>query len=975
MADITQEELELIMNNPTRVINTVISRIENGYSKNGMRLNSKSHPFVFCLDLACATQVAQLNRNADAVSQVYKVHARNMDELSRNMSDAEWWGMFGEPSSTLLQFAISLNDIKTLGKEYISYNGQVKVVYTKLVIPKDTEIDVLGIRFSIENAIEIRAMPDGNIQALYDNTIISPFNAISSNVLETEIVNKNGQSFLYITIPVRQVKLDVLTNISSTIAGGLKDTYNYDDYLYAIRAFITDNRTNTSKEMKIVYNGQVFDPGQPTLCINLDTSRNLFTYEIPQVYLNNGLGVGRVALYVYTTKGKLEKDLGSISEKNFQPLYRKYVVNSDALDQYEAPMKSVINSAWYSLTGISGGADPRTFNEIKAASITSSNTINVPITDNQITDRLGRFGYRAVKTVDLVFKRLYSVSRELPEQSNKGFTSSVSTCINSHRASINQLVASKVVYDNGERITIPSNTIFDITDGYSKLLSKSDVDAIAKMTNEQKMQLISSNSLIYTPFYYIVDSAIRNPNIRCYDLDDPIVDAQVFRYEKTSLGMELGVKQISIIAVNNGYRITLAVRSSDNYKQLGDDAVGAQLSFVPVNSDSLASIKGKIIGLDQDNERVWQFDINCNFDVDFSDNIYLNNFSQFGFAQKALPAKLSERMTMVFTMAGGRDQSTSDSDSKIEQELFDTNMIAIIETGYRITFGKALNNMFTRIRPLAGEAKYQRYLTNVQSTFQDDVWRREPNGDLYIDPTTHLPVIVHRKGDPEVNASGQPVWAHIKNDFIKDANGNNIELEPRELDYHYDVIGFDIAYLLSTDEYDLQYVADVKRYLTDTVYKDLVAFRSACIEETVMLFKPLTKLSTIPVVINSDLNTTMRSDLTFSVKYYLTEDNYKDFNLKAALIKNTPIALNRVIKNTTISVDMILEELRKLGGTDIEGVSLDKFTDRTGVEIISSKENDCSFSIRKLFENTSDNILTIKEAVDVTFDIHKKKEQ
>lgn len=974
MADITQEELELMMNNPTRVINTVINRIENGYSNNGIRINSKSHPFVFCLDLACATQVAQLNRNADAVAQVYKVHARNMDDLSRNMSDAEWWGMFAEPSSTLLQFAISISDIKTLGKEFISYNGQVKISYTKLVIPKDTEIDVLGMRFSIENAIEIRAMPDGNIQALYDASVVNPFNVISSNVLETEIVVKEGQSFLYITIPVRQLTLDVMTNIASTVAGGLKDTYNYNDYLYAIRAFITNAQTGVSHEMRIVYNGQVFDPGQPTLCIGLDTSRKLFSYEIPQVYLNNGLGVGRVALYVYTTKGRLEKDLGSLSAKNFQPLYRKFVVNDDKLNEYEAPMKSVISSAWYSLTGISGGADPRSFNEIKAASITASNTINVPITDNQVTDRLGRFGYRAVKTVDLVFKRLYSVSRELPEQSNKGFASSVSTCINSHRASINQLISSKVVYDNGDRITIPSKTIFDITDGYSKLLTKAEVDSINQMNNEQKMQLVGTKSLIYTPFYYIVDSATRNPNIRCYDLDDPVVDAQVFRYEKTSLGMELGVRQISIVATDTGYQLTLGVRSSDNYKQLGDDAVGAQLSFIPVNADTLASIKGTIIGLDENNERVWRFNIDCNFDVDFSDNIYLNNFSQFGYGQNALPAGLSERMTLIFTMAGGRDQSTSESDSKVEQELFDTNMIAIIETGYRITFGKALNNMYTRIRPLAGEAKYQRYLTNIQATWPDNVFKRV-NGELYIDPATKLPVIEHRKGDPRFNDLGGPVWLHLKDELVKDASGNNIELEPRELDYHYDFIGFDIAYLLSTDEYDLQYVAGVKRYLTDTVYKDLTAFKANCIEETAMLFKPLTKLSTIPVVINSDLNTTMRSDLTFMVKYYLSEDKYKDYNLKAALIKNTPIALNKVIKNTTISVDMILEELRKLGGTDIEGVSLDKFTDRSDVEIISSRDNDCSFSIRKLFENTSDNVLTIKEAVDVTFDIHKKKDQ
>lgn len=971
MADITQEELELVMNNPTRVINLITNKIEDSFYNEGTKINSKSHPFVFCIDLITASTTAILNRNQDAVSSVYKVHARDMSELSKTMSDHEWWGMFAEPSSTMLQFAISIEDIKKLSKEHVDYNGQVRVSYKKLVIPKDTEIDVFGIRFSIENGIEIRAMSDGNIQALYDSSIVSPFNPISTNVLETEIAYKEGVSFLYITIPVRQLHLDVVSNIASTKASGLKDKFIYKDHLYAIRAFITNTQTGSQTEMSVVYNAQVFNPSYPTICINLDTSKNEFTYEIPQVYINNGLGVGRVALYVYTTKGKLEKDLGSISEKNFQPIYRKFVFNSDKLNEFESPMRSVVNSAWYSLTGISGGANPRTFSEMKAASITASNTFNIPVSDNQITDYLHRFGYKAVKVVDLVFKRLYSISRELPVQCNKGFASAISTCINSHRANINQLVSSGMVYDNGNRVTIPSKTIFDITDGYSKLLSKAEVEQISKYTNEQKIQLVANNSMVYTPFYYIIDAAVRNPNIRCYDLDDPTINSQVFRYEKTSLGMELGVKEIAITAIKTGYQITLSVKSSENYKKLDDDSIGAQLSFIPRNSDTNACIKGELLGLDEYGERVWRFNIDCNFDVDYDDNIYLNNFTQFGIKQDVIPAGLYENLTIIFTMAGQKDQLTSDTDAKIEQSLYHTNMIAIIETGYRVTFGKPMNNMYTRVRPVAGESKYERYLTNVQDTYQVDVFKKEENGELYIDPVSNLPVLEHRAGEPKFDEHGSPVYLHVKGDYVRTPDGELVELQPRGLDYHFDFIGFDIAYLLSTDDYDLQYVAETKQFLTQIVYKDIVAFKSRCLEETVMLFKPITKLSTIPVVINSDMKTNMRSDLTFTVKYYLSPDKYKDNNLKSALTKNTPIVLNNLIKNTTISVDMVLEELRKLGGDDVEGVSLDKFTDREGVEIISSRSNDCNFSIRKLLENTSDNILTIKEAVDVVFDIHK----
>lgn len=969
MPDVKLEDLELYANNPTRVISAVISGIEKAWGTKTVNINSKSHPFPYCLDLIIAEGANSLNRNLDAVSKIYKVHATDLDDLSRSMSTYDWYGMYGNPSNTTLQFAISTADIKNLAVDYSGTSGSVTIRYKKLLIPKDTEIDVYGIRFCIENGIEIRLMEDESYQAVYDSTVTSPFLPISTNVLETDMVISNNIQFLKINVPVRQLHCDVKRNIACTKAAGLRDTYAYPDYLYAIRAFIVNDLTGIKRELEIVYNGHVFDSNTPTMTIGMDTTNNNFTYEIPEAYINNNMCVGQVTLYVYTTKGALEKDIGTIDQKNYQSVYQDFRYEKDVLNGYEAPLRKALNNAWNSLTSVSGGANPRDFSEIRQSVIYGGNTTNVPITDNQLTQRLLDYGYDIVKSVDFVTYRLYNVTKELPEQNNKGLYSSMGCYVPSLLSTINDLVRSETVYDNGLRVTMPSNTIFDITGDSAKLINKSDTDSLNQLSNSDKVKLINNKSIIYTPFYYVIDTTDNRASIRCYHLDNPIIKYQLFKYEKTSLGMELGVSQISMTVNPKGYNLTLSVKSGTSYKNLNDSSVGAQLSFTPKSSTTSASIVGVLLGIDEDGERVWSFDINSNYDVDSNDNLYLNNFSQFGSVRAALPIGLTQEISLIFTTEGNPYLEISPSDTKIDQSLFKQNMIAIIETSYKVTFGSLLSHLYTRIRPLVTDAQYQHYTSNVPATYQTTTYVRDSNGELLLDPEHGLPTVLNNAGAPQLDSVGNPIYLYLTGDLVY-VNGAAVLLSPRELQYHFDFIGFDGVYYFATDEYDIQYANTTKNYFTDIIMQDMTSFSAKSLERTDLQFEPISKLGNNSVVINSRVNTTIRSDLTFSIVYYLTADKFKDDNIKNAILAKTPQVINVLVKKSTISTDDVTSALKAMCGNNVEGIKLIQFTDIPDVSIISSLDETIGFSVRKYLGNNSDGVLTVTEAIEVLFEIH-----
>ncbi len=966
----TFEELERCANNPTRVINDVLNFVQQALDGTQTQFNSPSHPFVVSLDMITGQAWGLINRHEDAVSKLYRFHARTMNDLGRDMADADWYGMFANPATTTMAFVLPTSEIERLAVDFSETDGNVINTYRKLVIPKDTRVKVMGIYFMTETPIEIRLMSHGGHSVVYDANNISPFNPISQNILDKDYVIAGGVRFLRINVPMRQLNCTPKFNIASTTAGGLKDTFQYEDYLYGIRAVI-NYPDGSQSPLSVVYNTQVYDQTRPSLTIDLDSTNKRFTYEIPDVYINNGSGVGSVNLFVYTTKGAYEQDLKVISVADHVPEYLDLNFDNGNLNQYSSPMREVNDNYWKTITAVSGGSVPRSFASVRQAQIYGNRRDSLPITPNQQSFDVTDYGYSSVLAIDYYTNRIFRLTRELPQQQNKDFQSSMGCYIGSMLYSMDELAATGVVKNNGERITIPSRTLVRLRDTTNQIVSAGDLQNYRALSNDSLVDLVENNRFVYLPFHYVLDATQNQVDVRMYYLDNPKVNYQKFWYENASLGVELGIGSVVLEYKDDGYTMTVSTRSGTDYKALKDEDVGVQLCFTPESTDTLASMRGELVGKTEKGERVWQFKLGSNFDVDSNDRIYLEGFSQYGKEQPTVMSPLTNNFSLLFLSAGTSDSGLSDSDAKIDTSLFQSSMLAIIESRFNVTLGQAMNGMYTRARPITGDAKFQRHEKDIPLTYGVDVFQRDTNKELVFGDD-NLPVLLHRATDVVYDSSGDPVLLYRKGDLVKDHKGGFVELEPRKLRYHYDFVGFDGAYFFSTDSYDADYAANTKSYIADTVMKDMEAFNARSLDETKIVFSPKVKLGNSKVVANADLDTTMNLDLSFSVVFYLSRSGFQNTDLQAAIRKSTPGTINSALGGSTVSMSELQSLLKKMAGDETVDVKVETFMGDTSIDVVSYEDASSGFSVRKVLELTTENVLSVKENISVDFKQHKK---
>lgn len=961
---LTQDDLTRLANNPQRGINLIVDEIEKNWFNGTVKLNSKTHPAVLCMDLILGTTHGFLNRLEDATSKVALKHARNVSDLSRNMGDDERFGLFAMPANSMLQFAITEDSFKDIAKDVTVTQGKNTVNYKVILIPKDTILDVNGYSFCVNNGVELRYSEKAGWQAVYDEQTNNPFSPIGTNLIDKDFKEVNGKIYRLFNIPVEQLDIRATENISANESSGCRGSISYSDYLFGVRAFLyKDGQLN---EIGVTFDQDVFDPLDVTLALDIDTVNNTFNYEIPDVYISNKLGTGTIRIYTYTTKGTLTKDLRDTPSQSITPTYQDFRFGAGKLGDTSAMLRNAGGAAWAVIDITTGGTNPVSFNEMKQALIDDRRQRNTPITESNLKGKVENYGYGAVQTIDYLTKRTYSLSKELPIQDNKGFYAPMSCYVGSHLASANDLVGAGVVLDNGKRITIPHDVLFDITTPTSKLVNQLNKNRYLAMSSEQIVDVMSASTLVYTPFYYVLDMTNNQAVLRTYHLDAPTINNQTFVAENSTLGFELGVGSIAIDHVDSGYKVTVVTKSSDAYKQLDNNVLGMQLSISPEDSTSLASIAGTLVGITEDKERIWEFDLESKFDVDVNDVIYFTNLHQFGTVQPSTGSKLKIDMTFIFCYVGDQEFSKTDSDAKIDQSLFPEDMVAIIETRYGVTFGKLMGNLYSRIRPLVGEAQYLRYATDVPETYLVNKFKRDEDGELVFDDNNEA-ILEQQAGQIVYNSDGSTRLLYRAGDVVYE-NGEPVVLAPRDLKYHWDFIAFDGNYFFSDDPYDIQFALDTKNYFVNVISKDMEAFTSEALDRTDLFYQPRSKLGYQKVVVNSNYESFLKQDLEFTITYYLTAAGYKNQNLKDALTASSPRVINVALYGAmTIGITNFVTSLMQDVGEQVVSVKLSAISGDTTVDVISNVDNLTGFSVRKNLKLTGDGGVGVKEAIDIIF--------
>lgn len=970
------KELEQMSNNPSRVIAQVFNGIEKAIGDQGGTINSAGHPFAYAVDLIVGTNFGYISRLGDSTAKTYPVHARTISDLAKVMSDEDWYGIFAEPSNTEVRYIISEESLDRYSIRYDETSGNLKNTYRKLVLPPDTVFGIAGIPFLLENPVEIRVMDHGGYQVVYDVSRQSPLNRLTTNSPDTDTIDIDGRRYLALRLPVRQLEVTEIPNRSVTFSTGWAEPVTYKDNLYAIRAFITPPGGNVRNEMAVVFNNDIFDPAMPTLCVDMQTD-NSFNASIPSVYINNQMAIGTLTILVYTTKGAMYRDLTTLKTQEHTVKYYNYANNQGKLSEYEVPFRTINDTVMDSFAPITGGRDATSFEELKALKIYGHRRRLIPVSDTDLSQFLLRNGYSSVKSIDLVTNRLYRVTKDLPIQEDKlfqddsieRFNSSIGTHVGSILTSLEELVGSGNAIDNGRRITVMDRTVFDITKQTPVVVSKQEIDTLMGMTNTAKIDLLQYKTMVFNPFIYVIDTTKERAASRIYQVNKPTIQYQTFRYENTKMGVKIAVDAINIKSYRDHYTIDIKTKSSDSYKQLPDDQLGIQLGIEASDSKLPATMKAELLGKDKDGERIFRFTIPTGYDIDDNNQLDLAGFNQFGNPQNEVRVNLNVRANFIFTYTEEGQVLLSDSDMKIDQNLFDEPTISMIETEYAVEFGRSLRSLYTRIRPMVGLAQYKKWDQNVPDTYKEDQYKRK-DGKLVIDPVTKKPVIEFHKGEQRKDSQGRPMWLYLKDQTMMDDQGKPILVEPRKMKYHWDFIGFDFNYLVSQDEYDTSYESRVEDFFVDEVVGQLDDFNLISLDETLLVFKPRSTMGYVHVTINEAVERVLKTDLSFRVTYSLSKEGMRNANLKDNLNKSTHRIINEILREDTVSVSKIVSSLRASGGDDLLDVKVIMLAGNDTIDIITNVDNTNGFSVRKVIDQTADRYLTIKEDMDIQFKRH-----
>lgn len=963
------EQLLSVKNNPTSIQELALRKLDEAHSGK-IDIPDANNPFMYGLEFAAMVGSAIMSNHELLTMKRYRKLASSYDDLYHHMSDEDYPGRWGEPSRIGITLAFNADEIRKRAVETADDFGDGSSIYSMLIIPRNTTIMVQGIAFSFEFPIEIRVMKHGGFVVVYDVSQPSPFMTLSSNQVDTRLLPVNGSEYLMMNIDLRQIQGTPYWG-KITPAGGFKETYPLSgSYFYGIRVFTRKNTTDEWDEAYVTHSDLVYDATKLTFTAKVleDTVR----LTLPEIYLASGWNELQVRADVYTTKGKLLIDTSTIRGSTTQATWRDFNYEANVVGRYSAPLSNFSERILEIRTGIMGGKDGMSVEELRESVIYGGIRTDKPITPGELSVHLSRLGFDELKAEDVPTLRKYQITRALPVQDNKSLSESIGIGIMGIQESIDSLAVRSTVRDNGSRVTITPDAIYQYRDGFYHILHDTEMFDLRAKGPDELAREINKEQYYFTPFYYVLDTNDNLFDTRVYSLDTPDLPHKTFVYENNSIGVELSIDKLSIERVASGYQI-VAVTSSDKfYKDLKDSEVACQMLFKPERESAYAYLNGVLKGRSPDGERVWVFNLDTSFDVTKNDELILTSFSQFGNNPSKLRTLLSGEFTilnLITRNSVNEEIFYTDSDDKIGEWYFNERMAAVTEQSWQVHFGDALTYLYTRSRSIISEEDVLRYTEDIPWRYDQDEYKRE-NGMLVFD-ANGKPIKLHKKGDIVYDSEGVVMYRYKTGDIKRDNDGNPIPVNDRVVIRDLDIIGLDGCYYFSDNQADIDYLREIKQAVTDWVTRDIANLNKRLLEVTSANFRPKQSLGYIDVIVNSKEERRINAAVAFNIVYYLTDSGFKNANLRNSLSQITPSAIAGVIDKETFGVSDLIAELRKYKTDDVVDIVIERFGTNKDIDVITVLDASMRCAIKKKLHVNSDSTLTVLEDISIEFAKHK----
>lgn len=949
--------------NPTLIQSAVMQTLQD--ATNGtLQIVDPTNPFVFCLEAASCLTAASMIKNETNTRKQYPVAAQTPDELYLHMSDKDYINRFATPAVTTMDVLMNLKE---------ATNKMVLDPLTgisKLVIPRNSMFTVANVNFSIQYPIEIRQLAHGGIQVVYDATIPSPLQPLTTNVIPHEIRTNTDGDYIHFQFEVMQFDIISQTgSLSSAVDFSIDIPMN--DQFYFARVYVQDNLSNWV-EIKTTHTDEVYDIAVPTAVIKVVS--NVATVSIPQIYTATGVLNSGIRIDVYETKGILNMILWEYPLTAFTATW--VALNPTDATPFVAPMSTIQNMAVYSTAVVSGGTNAKTFLDLRTQVINNATGApNIPVTNAQIAGNLSINGYNIIKNIDNITNRVFLATKDMPMPTDQTLITPANAMMALITITLSKLLLINSVIDNGASVTITPDTIYQNVNGVVSPVNSGDLRTLLSSTNDKLAQAVSTGNYLYTPFHYVLDTHNNAFVVRPYYLDNPQVTTKLFGAQNDTTLLQVNTGSYAITRTATGYQITIVTQSGATYQALNDSDVFVQLSYIPHGERDYAYLNGTLVGKTTAGERIFTFDLSTNFNVDSTDNIQLSKFLMYTTQPRLTGSPLLNNFDIVYSTTAnvGPQWVNSGVDNLLGRFILPKNVIGITHEVLRVNFGYALGTLWARSRSVISTTQYQQYPTDVPRLYENDIYQLDANGSAVTFDNAGNPVttLLHAKGSPVLDSTGNPILLHHAGDVVMDQNGIPIVANIRDITRQLNIMLLEGAYWFANDATANNYRAQITQSIVDWLTLDLVNMDAQVLEQTNVYFYPNSTLGSIRAMIDNGIIKNIVAAQSFTVNLSVSKLVYNNLALRQQLTNSTISTIRDQLTSSVISLDAITTALKAQYGSDVISVLVSGLGGLDACSVITVLDNSNKCSIKKKLVAMPNNSLIVSEDVSVNFVLYQ----
>lgn len=946
---------------PTLLVQASLETLQEMTNNEAIMLDP-THPAIAILEMGAVEASSAVQETIGLLRKQYPILAEEEADLYRHMSDDDYLNRFASPSSTKLTLAVLVPDVMSKLIRDEAENCW------KATIPRDTRITVDGVVFTLCYPIHIRRYSTGAVQVTYDTTISSPIQSVKEIVISVKVrTTASGEDWMFFDIDVVQVDFTVFTAVIERIHNYQKSIEFVDMFHYARAFYRNENTLNKWVELKTTHTDQVYDPRTPTVLFQVNDQA--LDVRIPIIYFSNRSISGELRVDIYTTRGELTVNL-----KNYtQDLFGVGTTPIDEARDHDSYVDAFEGMAYYAFgTQItSGGKNKLSFEALRSRAI--YNAIGpqvIPITNVSLQADSENASYSIVKDVDMVTNRVFLATRKLPAPSNTRLVTPANVGIVTFSGTLAELEANPNTVVNKDRHTLRSGMLFRRDNGLLKILSATEIARLKSLPQNQLIAEVNSVDYVSTPFYHVLDETGEEFDMRVYSLNQPEASDLSFTRINQSLQLFVNTASYSFNKTDRGYVLTIQTNSGNYFKDAENNHVGVQLSFNPYGETTYAYINGQYLGKTETNERIYEFVLETNYDLNADDQICITNAKVRGVDGYKAWISLSTRFNLLYhTSLATTNFEADQTDALLGKWILPSGSVGNSQEEVTLRFGYALSSLWRRAHSYFNDKVYRRYEDDVVATYEVATYDKDPVSGLPFTMVDGLPVYntLHAKGDIVLDAEGQPVILHRKGDVVLDEYQQPMQYSATIIGRELDLMVMDARYGFADDSATVSYLKEVDAVITSWVTVDMENLGEDVLEKTKIFFYPKSSIGEVSVYHEDDQLVQLASEQTFDVVLYVDEGIHRNDAIRADIENRTTRLLDSYIDRITVNMTEVREQLRLMYGTSVKAFDISGLGGSANYDIVTMKDDRYRLALKKRLSIGPDKKTYVTDAVNFDF--------